>query len=225
MKAGNRTYAGPGDLPVEIPVFPLPAALLLPGGEMPLNIFEPRYIAMIDEALATDRIIGMIQPKGSPDRSDLVPDLFAVGCAGRITGIAESGDGRYLLTLVGIARFRVVSEVPSEALFRRCRVSFDPFVSDFADTEGGNAAAVDRIGLLRIFRQFLDAKSLKADWETIDRTPTGALVNALAMMSPYGLAEKQALLEAPDIRSRAETLVAITEADLARGTSGKATLN
>lgn len=220
MKAGNVLYSGPRDLPQTIPVFPLADALLLPLGQMPLNIFEPRYLAMIDAALAGDRIIGMIQP-APVDPGESAPRLMAVGCAGRITAWSETGQGRYQVTLTGIARFNLLAEIPTDRMFRMCRVSYDGFTQDFGEAGGGN---VDRAALLKAFRDFLDANSLSADWDSIERTPTDLLVNTLSMMSPYGRAEKQALLEARDLRARAETLVALTEASLAGGSSSR-TLN
>jgi len=211
----NAHYRGPIDLPETIPVFPLPGALLLPRGQMPLNIFEPRYLAMIDDALRDGhRMIGMIQPDpkhpGQPDK----PALFKVGCVGRITQLAESGDGRYLIELTGIARFNVVEELTVQTLYRQCRVTFAPFADDFVPRKGEDA--VDRRSLLAALTQFLEVNNLKADWEGIEKAPNEALVNALSMMSPYGAAEKQALLEAPDLKTRAEILVAITEIELAK---------
>jgi uncharacterized protein len=211
----NVEYAGPRDLPEVIPVFPLPGALLLPRGQLPLNIFEPRYLAMVDDSLlAGHRLIGMIQPDETHSGSAETPHLYTVGCAGRITQIAETGDGRYVLQLTGVARFRVAAELPRETLYRRCRVTFEPFAGDFIARKGEEE--VDREGLLKALSAFLDANNLKADWEGIERAPNEALVNALAMMSPYGSAEKQALLEAPDLKSRAEVLVALTEIELAK---------
>ncbi|MAZ17636.1 LON peptidase substrate-binding domain-containing protein [Oricola sp.] len=213
MQAGNRTYSTAKDIPDCVPVFPLSGALLLPGGQMPLNIFEPRYLEMIDAALRGDRVIGMIQPKFSEDagNSDR-PKLCAVGCLGRVASFAESGDGRYLVSLQGICRFRVAEELNVRSPFRQCRIS--PFMSDL--DEEGDASSVDREALLRVFRAYLDANDLEADWESVKRAGNDTLVNALSMMSPYGPAEKQALLEAPDLKSRAETLIAITEMALAR---------
>ncbi|MGN6573174.1 MAG: LON peptidase substrate-binding domain-containing protein [Pseudolabrys sp.] len=211
----NAHYRGPIDLPETIPVFPLPGALLLPRGQMPLNIFEPRYLAMIDDALRDGhRMLGMIQPDptqaGEPDK----PKLFKVGCVGRITQLAESGDGRYLIELTGIARFNVVEELTVATLYRQCRVTFAPFADDFVPRKGEEA--VDRSALLIALSDFLKANDLKADWEGIEKAPNEALVNALSMMSPYGAAEKQALLEAPDLKTRADILVAITEIELAK---------
>ena len=213
MQAGNKTYRSVRDIPDTVPVFPLAGALLLPGGQMPLHIFEPRYLEMVDAALRGDRLIGMIQPKfsgdvGSPDK----PNLCGVGCLGRLASFAESGDGRYVISLQGVCRFRVSGELAVRTPFRQCRIT--PFEGDLAGDE--EAADVDRGELLRVFRAYLDANELEADWESVQRAGNDTLVNALSMMSPYGPAEKQALLEAPDLKSRAETLVALTEMALAR---------
>ncbi|MGE0034806.1 MAG: LON peptidase substrate-binding domain-containing protein [Xanthobacteraceae bacterium] len=215
----NAVYETPSDLPDVIPVFPLAGALLLPRGQMPLNIFEPRYLAMIDDALkAGHRIIGMIQPETAHPGSEQKPNLFKVGCAGRITQLAESGDGRYLIQLTGVARFQVEDELPSTTLYRQCHVRYSPFIDDFTARKGEDE--VDRKSLLEALTGFLKANNLKADWEGIESAPNEALVNALAMMSPYGAAEKQALLEAPDLKTRAELLVAMTEIELAKNTAG-----
>jgi Lon protease-like protein len=214
----NAVYDGPGDLAAVIPVFPLPGALLLPRGQMPLNIFEPRYVAMIDDALRSGhRLIGMIQPDTAHPGPEDKPNLFTIGCVGRITQIAESGDGRYLLQLTGIARFRVEEELGVTTPYRQARVTYC-FTDDFTPRKGEDD--VDRESLLRSLSMFLEANNLKADWEGIENAPNEALVNALAMMSPYGTAEKQALLEAPDLKTRAEILVALTEIELAEKTSG-----
>jgi uncharacterized protein len=215
----NAEYQHPGDLTEVIPVFPLPGALLLPRGQMPLNIFEPRYLAMIDDALrAGHRLIGMIQPDSGHPGSAEKPNLFKIGCVGRITQIAETGDGRYLIQLTGIARFRIDEELAVTTPYRQCRVVYAPFADDLVARKGEEA--VDRERLLRSLSDFLQANDLKADWEGIENAPNEALVNALAMMSPYGTAEKQALLEAPDLKTRAEILVAMTEIELAKKTSG-----
>ena len=213
----NAQYRGPVDLPAVIPVFPLPGALLLPRGQMPLNIFEPRYLAMVDDALRDGhRLIGMIQPDPAHNRggSDSHPVLFKIGCVGRITQLAESGDGRYLLELTGVARFRVEEELKVLTPYRQCRITFAPFADDFVARKGEQA--VDRQAVITALRDFLKANDLKADWDGIENAPNEALVNALAMMSPYGAAEKQALLEAPDLKTRAEILVAVTEIELAK---------
>jgi hypothetical protein len=215
----NAVYAKPGDLPALIPIFPLPGALLLPRGQLPLNIFEPRYLAMIDDALRSGhRLIGMIQPDGAHPGSEDRPNLYKIGCIGRITQLAETGDGRYLLQLTGVARFRIEEEVISTTAYRQCQVTYDPFIDDFTARKGEEA--VDRDRVLRALSDFLKANDLKADWDGIQNAPNEALVNALAMMCPYGSAEKQALLEAPDLKTRAEVLVAVTEIELAKKTTG-----
>jgi Lon protease-like protein len=214
VQAGNATYARIGDIPRRIPVFPLAAALLLPGGRLPLNIFEPRYVRMIDDALAGGRVIGMVQPSlDGALREDGEPELCGVGCCGRITSFGETGDGRYLISLQGICRFRVSDELCVRTPYRQCEIT--PFAADLDESEG--EGDVDRQALLRTFRNYLEANGMEADWDSVSRAGNGTLVNALSMMSPYGPAEKQALLEAPDLRTRAETLIAITEMALARG--------
>jgi Lon protease-like protein len=216
----RRGSVRPEDLPGVLPVFPLPGALLLPRGQMPLNIFEPRYLAMIDDALGRGRVIGMIQPELSITDEDEMrrrtdkPGLCAVGCAGRITSFAETGDGRYVIALTGLARFRVLDELPALTPYRQCRVDFGPYLTDLEPRRG--EGAVDRPRLLKTFKAYLDAHKLEADWDGVQRASNEALVNALSMMAPYGPADKQALLEAEDLRTRAEVLIALTEFVLAR---------
>ncbi len=218
----NRPYRRPSDLPAVIPVFPLAGVLLLPRGDLPLNIFEPRYLQMIDDALAGDRVIGMIQPRLGPDGPDEAesPELAQIGCAGRLTALQETGDGRYLITLTGIGRFRVVAEEDGDTPYRRCRVDAREFAADFEPNRGEDA--VDRQRLLETFRAFLDANGMETDWDAINRASNETLVNALSMLSPYGPREKQALLEADDLGTRSEVLIAVTEMALARegGDSG-----
>ena len=211
----NVVYRGPADLPHVIPVFPLPGALLLPRGQMPLNIFEPRYLAMVDDSLRDGhRLIGMIQPDTAHPGPEQKPNLYRVGCVGRITQLAETGDGRYLMQLTGVARFRIEEELSVATAYRQCRVSYLPFMDDFVARRGEEA--VDRKTLLEALQAFLKANNLKADWQGIESAPNEALVNALAMMSSYGPAEKQAMLEARDLKTRAEILIAVTEMDLAK---------
>lgn len=218
----NVVYRGPADLPNIVPVFPLAGALLLPRGQLPLNIFEPRYLAMIDDALADrHRLIGMVQPDTAHAESEEKPSLYQVGCVGRITQLAESGDGRYIIQLTGIARFRILEELAVATAYRQCRVAFTPFADDFIARKGEDD--VDRKAVLDALTAFLKAKNLKADWEGIESAPNEALVNALAMMSPYGPAEKQALLEAADLKTRAEILIALTEIELAKNVAPKDT--
>jgi Lon protease-like protein len=211
----NADYRGPGDLPEVIPVFPLPGALLLPRGQMPLNIFEMRYLAMVDDALRDGhRLIGMIQPDIAHSASEDKPELFHVGCAGRITQFAESGDGRYILELTGVSRFKVVEEPTVLTPYRQCKVDFFAYADDLTARKGEDA--VDRKRLLEVLTDFLKVNDLKVDWSDIENAPNEALVNALAMMSPYGPLEKQAMLEATDLKTRAEILIAVTEMDLAK---------
>ncbi len=220
MKAGNATYLKPGHIPTIVPVFPLSGALLLPGGQMPLNIFEPRYVAMIDDALCGDRVIAMVQPRtavanGEVEAEDGDEPLCEVGCLGRITAFQESGDGRYSVNLTGICRYRILSEASPKSGYRRCEIAV--FASELTDND--DEAEVDREALLETFRKYLKANEMEADWNSIRRASNSTLVTALCMMSPYGPAEKQALLEAGDLKTRAETLIAITEIALARASA------
>ncbi|HUB64004.1 MAG TPA: LON peptidase substrate-binding domain-containing protein [Methylocella sp.] len=211
----NHAYRHPDEMPAVFPIFPLTGALLLPRGELPLNIFEPRYLAMLDDALKNHRILGMIQPDPEAGKETGAPALFSVGCAGRITQFSETGDGRYLITLTGIARFRIVEELASATPYRQCRADFRPFSVDFSPRVGEDL--VDRDGVLRTLRDFAETNHLQVDWNSIHNAPNEALVNALSMMSPCSPKEKQALLEARDLKGRADVLVAITEIELARG--------
>ncbi|MBP1851937.1 LON peptidase substrate-binding domain-containing protein [Rhizobium halophytocola] len=213
MQVGNARYLKADDVPKTLPVFPLSGALLLPGGQLPLNIFEPRYLAMFDKAIASHRLIGLIQPSLSEtDGASARPALCTVGCIGRITAFSESGDGRYIVSLTGVCRFRVREETTGHEPYRSFQVV--PFVSDFSCHE--EEETVDRQALLAAFRTYLDANKLEADWESVERASNLTLVNSLSMMSPFEPAEKQALLEAPDLKTRAETLIAITEIVVAR---------
>jgi len=162
----NADYRGPGDLSEVIPVFPLPGALLLPRGQMPLNIFEPRYLAMVDDALRDGhRLIGMIQPDVSHSPNEAKPSLFRVGCVGRITQLAEAGDGRYILELTGIARFKVIEEMTVLTPYRQCKVDYFPYLDDFTARKGEEA--VDREALLEVLTDFLKANNRKVDWEGV----------------------------------------------------------
>lgn len=220
-RAGNRTYEGPDDLPALVPVFPLAGALLLPRRALPLNVFEPRYLAMVDDALAGERLIGLIQPRidhAGAERAHR-PPLERVGCLGRITQFAETGDGRLIITLVGIARFVVEEELATTTPYRQVRFDTAPFADDFRPDLGEEA--VDRLGLLATLRAFVEAHAIEIEWPHFEKAPAEALVDGLAMMSPCGAREKQALLEAPSLGARAELLVAVTERALAaRGDDG-----
>jgi uncharacterized protein len=213
--SSNVSYMGPAAMPTTIPVFPLAGALLLPRGQMPLNVFEPRYMAMVDHAMKTDRLIGMIQP--NPDKGDIGP-LFSVGCVGRITQLAETGDGRYMLTLTGIARFRIVSEADDDMPFQTFNVNWLAFADDYTARFGEDA--VDRPSVMKALKDFSVANDVPVDWDSVKDAPNEALVNALSMMCPYGVREKQALLEAIDLKARGDMLVAITEMELAKAAGG-----
>ncbi|MGE0230230.1 MAG: LON peptidase substrate-binding domain-containing protein [Flavobacteriaceae bacterium] len=206
-------YSGPESLPSILPVFPLAGALLLPRGDLPLNIFEPRYLAMIDHALAGQRLIGMIQPDeaAAGPRGSAEP-LEQIGCAGRLTAFMETGDGRYLITLTGITRFRIVEEMEVATPFRQCRIDAKPFARDFTADAGGRMFNRERV--LEALRAYLSANDLTIDWDEINRADNEILVNSLSMAAPYGVREKQALLEAADTTKRAELLIALTEREL-----------
>jgi hypothetical protein len=206
-----------------IPIFPLAGALLLPRRPLPLNIFEPRYLSMIDDALSGERVIGVIQPSAGEAAVEPRPDLYPIGCAGRITQFAETGDGRCFVTLSGVARFRILDEPPAMTPYRQAHIDFSNFASDFHEGEG--EGEVDRQGLLKALRQFAEANRFKVDWDDIEQASNEALVNGLSMLSPYGAKEKQALLEAATLKARAEMLVAITHMELARGADASTQLH
>lgn len=193
--------------PARLPLFPLAGAILLPGGQLPLNIFEPRYLRMVDDALGGARIIGMIQPRDDSAASGLAPALYGVGCAGRITSFLETGDGRYLVTLTGVLRFHVGEELAAATPYRQALVDYEGFIRD-ADPDP-TAGAVDRERLFHAMRLYLDAEKLSADWKAATDAPTDALVNSLAIGCPFAPNEKQALLEAPTLVDRADCLVAL----------------
>jgi uncharacterized protein len=218
----NTIYKGPADCPDTLPLFPLPGALLLPRGQMPLNIFEPRYLSMIDQALRTHRMIGMIQPDADEANASLHPKLYSIGCAGRITQFSETGDGRYLVTLTGVARFKVQAEIDNVMPYRQAHIDFEPYLADFTARAGEDE--VDREGVIEALESFVSAHHLKLDWKGVEEAPNEALVNALCMMSPFGIREKQALLEAQNLKMRAEALIALTQIELARSNGGETTL-
>jgi len=213
----NRRYASLAELPGTARLFPLSGALLLPRGELPLNIFEPRYLEMVDDAIAGDRLIGVIQPLACGDGAE--PKLYQIGCLGRLTHFCEMGDGRYLITLTGVARFKVIAEAPPTGRFRRCVVAFDEFAGDLE--AGAGEAAVDRGRMILMLREFAEETGVEVDWSSIDAAPTETLVNALAMMCPFGPREKQSLLEAIDLKTRAEMLIGLAAFELAQETPGE----
>jgi Lon protease-like protein len=197
------------DLPIVIPLFPLDGALLLPHAQLPLQIFEPRYIAMVDDAMGGERIIGMVQTKGGdPER----PLLQPIGCAGKITTFSETSDGRYLITLTGLSRFVLKEELNPPTPYRQARVDFIAFEADMRPIDD-DEEGFDRLRLLGALRDFLERRALDVDWETAKAAPVEALINSLAMALPFDPAEKQALLEAPGLGERRDTLVALMEID------------
>jgi hypothetical protein len=214
MQVGNARYLTEADLPDCVAVFPLAGVLLLSGGHLPLNVFEPRYLSLIDDALKGNRLIGVIQPVFSEtDESPQgMPELCKVGTLGRITTFGETGDGRYVIDVSGVCRFRLMDEMQQHHAYRKFHIT--PFMSDLTEPE--DDPTVNRDALLRAFRSYLDANKLEVDWEAVTKTSNRTLVNSLSMMAPFGPREKQALLEAQDLKIRAETLVAMTEMVLAR---------
>ncbi|HEY0437260.1 MAG TPA: LON peptidase substrate-binding domain-containing protein [Phenylobacterium sp.] len=204
-------YRRIADLPQMIPVFPLDGALLLPGGDLPLQIFEPRYLNMVDDVMAADRIVGMIQTRAGGDR--MRPRLADVGCAGRITSYAETSDGRYLITLTGVCRFRTGEELSLPTPYRQMRARYDGFEADLAETGAAHAPQAARARFAKALKRYLNHRELDIDWETAQTAPLEALVNSLAMGLPFEPQEKQALLEAPDLNGRFETLSTLLEID------------
>ena len=200
------------DLPQVIPVFPLAGAVVLPRGQLPLNIFEPRYLNMVDDAMAGDRIIGLVQPKGG---TPALPGLSPVGCAGRITSFAETSDGRYLITLTGVSRFRIAAEMPSKTPYRQVRAAFEAYEDDLVSPP--EEPDFDRDAFLDALRAYMAHRLLDIDWETAETAPMEALVNSLSMALPFEPAEKQALLEAMGLMPRAEALTALMRIDAADG--------
>jgi hypothetical protein len=207
------------ELPRRLPIFPLAGALLLPGGRLPLNIFEPRYLAMTRDAMAGQRMIGMVQPLedgGSAAR----PAVYRTGCAGRITEFSETKNGRFRITLSGVCRFRLVEELAVATPYRQVIASYARFRDDLGPAD---AAGVDRERLLRVLRAFLEIKGIGAEWGAIDQAPTDLLVNSLAMICPFAAREKQALLEAETLAERARVMTALMEmATLGRGSGSDA---
>ncbi len=192
------------DLPETVPVFPLPGALLLPRGRLPLNIFEPRYLAMLDDALRSDhRLIGMIQPADD----DRPPKLHRIGCAGRITSLTETEDGRYLIVLSGVCRFRITAEREGFTPYRRIDADWSSFGADLDTSDELHGFDKDRF--LELLRRFFEIAKLSSDWDTMREAEPEMLINSLSMMCPFEVEEKQALLEAPTMPDRAETLEAL----------------
>ena len=202
-------YRKLSDLPETLPVFPLGAALLFPRWNLPLNIFEPRYLNMVDDAMATHRLIGMIQPAGGPSDK---PNLAKVGCAGRITSYTETADGRYLITLTGIARYGVTEEISMEKPYRRVTPDWSPYLQDLAEPDMRDLPNRDVV--LTALRKYVEANQMKADWEAVEDAQIETLVNALCAGCPFEPREKQALVEAPTLKARADTLIKLLNMDV-----------
>ena len=198
------------DLPKSIPIFPLPKAVLLPRSRLPLHIFEPRYLAMIEDCLKTpNRLIGMVQPTGADDR------LHSIGCAGKLTQFSETEDGRYMITLTGVSRYRVENEIDGFTPYRRFNVSWDSFEKDREIPIQDNK--FDRKSFFELLKKFLEGEGLSTDWETLQQADNELLINSLSMMLDFDLEDKQALLEAPSLQTRRETLTTLFEFSLRGG--------
>ncbi len=205
------------DLPDTIAIFPLPGALLLPRARLPLHIFEPRYLQMLDDTMKTKhRLIGMIQPREVPGSAE--KRLHAIGCAGRLTGFSETEDGRYMITLSGISRFRVVQEVQGFAPYRRCQVDWSAFSRDLGNTESD--PGFQREEFMGALKRYFEAMELSTDWGSLKGADEELLINSLSMLCPFAPEDKQALLEAPSLPTRRETLVTLIEFAL-RGGNGE----
>jgi len=203
------------DLPDTIPVFPLPGALLLPRARLPLHIFEPRYLAMLDDTLKTShRLIGMVQPSEGPSRE--TTRLHSIGCAGRVTAFSETEDGRYMITLSGVSRYRIKSEQEGFTPYIRCDVSWDGFSRDLGPSE--KDTGFDRQGFLSLLRRYFEDQGLNAEWDTLSRADDELLINSLSMLCPFEPEDRQALLEAPSLSTRRETIVTLIEFALRGGT-------
>jgi hypothetical protein len=211
----------PADLPRSVPVFPLTGALLLPFAHRPLNIFEPRYVDMIDEALRSDRLVGLIQPQDTSEESPRGrAPLQAIGCVGRLTHFEDNGEGRYFIILEGICRFELKSELTVISPYRQAMIDAERFESDFE--RGFGAEEVDRSRFVKMMHDYAEFANIDMNWDEINKTPIADLVNFCCMVSPYGAAEKQLLLEAKSLETRAETLIAMAEYEMARGGTGAA---
>lgn len=206
-------YRKPADLPQTVALFPLANAILFPRGVLGLNVFEPRYLNMVDDALAGDRLIGMIQP-ASGEEDSAVPELSAVGTVGRITSFSETDDGRYLVTLTGICRFTVKQELQSAKPYRQALVSYDTFAADFSQPQG---YGIDRKALIASLRAYATLNGFQVDWSAVEQAPTETIINVAAQLCPFDTASKQALLEALTLEDRCGALIALVEWDAASG--------
>ncbi|HEX4296903.1 MAG TPA: LON peptidase substrate-binding domain-containing protein [Devosia sp.] len=211
--------ASPADLPQHLPVFPLSGALLLPFSHRPLNVFEPRYVEMVDQALAGNRLIGLIQPEDASEESPRGrAPLQKIGTVGRLSHWEENGEGRYFIILEGLTRFELVSELTTLTPFRQAVISAERFALDFTRAYGEDA--VDRPRFLKMMKDYAEFANFELNWDEINKTGTADLVNFACMVSPYGAKEKQVLLEASSLETRAETLIALAEFEMAKGGGG-----
>ncbi|MBL8532072.1 MAG: LON peptidase substrate-binding domain-containing protein [Hyphomonadaceae bacterium] len=204
-------YRRPADLPQTLPLFPLQGAIVMPRGVLALNVFEPRYLNMVDDALAGNRLIGVIQP-ASGEENEPVPQLSNVGTAGRITAFSEADDGRYLITLTGICRFNVLAELNSDLPYRQAMVSYEAFAHDFTPE---SERAINRDELMRSLKTYAALHGFNVDWDAVEQAPTETVVNVAAQICPFDHAAKQALLESETLESRARALIALLEWDAA----------
>ncbi|MBT0957833.1 LON peptidase substrate-binding domain-containing protein [Alphaproteobacteria bacterium KMM 3653] len=196
------------NLPETIPLFPLPRALLLPRARLPLHIFEPRYLAMLEDAMATNhRLIGMVQPGSGP--KDGENSLHDIGCAGRLTGFSETEDGRYMITLSGVSRFRITAQIDGFCPYIKASVDWSPFTADLGSTE--EDPGFDRDGFMQTLARYFDARDLSTDWDSLTEADDELLINSLSMLCPFGIEDKQALLESPSLGDRRETLTTLIE--------------
>lgn len=210
------------NLPEVMSVFPLESALLLPHSQLPLNIFEPRYIALIDGALSGNRTIGMVQPRDPKAQGD-APKVYDIGCTGRLTTFQEYDDGRYFITLSGLCRFEIVEELATTTPYRQFKVDYSRFLKE--DTGGGTELDADRDRFMQIIHAYVDIQGFSVNWDMIEQTDTLTLVNAGATLVPWEASEKQALLEAPDMQSRYEILVTLYEMAIAQATGSQGRAN
>jgi Lon protease-like protein len=198
----------PSGLPDILPIFPLSGVVLLPQARLPLNIFEPRYLAMIEDALAHERIIGIIQPFATENTAQKTPPLYRIGCAGRMTSFTETDDGRFLIALTGLCRFTVAEELPLEAAWRRVRADWSQFLDDLKPP---SETAIDRAQLLDAVLPYFQEEGINLDRHVVENAPDDVLVSSLVMICPLEPNEKQALLEAPDLQARVQLLTALLE--------------
>ncbi len=218
--SGGPFDPGFDGLPESLPIFPLPGALLLPGGRLPLNIFEPRYLSMIEDALGEARMIGMVQPLApEPDPVSAEARLYETGCAGRIVSFAETEDGRFLITLTGLCRFHLGEELEGTKGYRRAGADWERFKGDL---DGYVGKKIDRDRLTRLLGPYFEASGVSADWRVLEGTKDHVLVTSLAMMCPFQEREKQALLEAADLSEVSETMMTLMEMQLNAGTTSPA---